>query len=612
MLAMMDRTKRLLALVLAASGVWLAGCGTESNLSVRQPPPPPTVGLEVRFGGLVQMPDGRVASKPRAWPEFALLARPADALVAANLRPVGAGVRVSLGVLAADGSIEGPLATTTTTASGRYELPIPGSREPASVCRYVAYVGDAASGTLTRRLVTASDLQQDIDFQSEALVRLLLDRAAQGTDFCAASVVELETLLARIRALPDPVVGSGAADVNLKARQIAGADEVLQEMLDVALAPTPTPVRTPRFTFTASATRTATRTVTLSPTRTRTATRTSSPTVTLTVPPTRTFTPGPPTPSATPTTRVPSPGVTESPQPTPTATPTETVGETELVRTCTLRAGTAFSRVFVQARDLGLSINLAGRQEWRFQPADENGVRRILIPQQGTVFNRVNLPLGAGALCVRLSRDSDGFIDCDGGTDGYNTTVAQDHNTSTPPEEEGEFPVDPDCTATETWPDGTISTARRETESNPHPGVCNSPVRLTRSGPFLPGGVSLTEPLCLRLLPAGSTDPCPPATEPCDPEAGELALAGSITSGTTNVVIYDERNTNSSLRDGARCPAESQTPCVAKVEGSPFGCENVEAGNLSQGRLGFGFPILDLSVSELTLDVIGTISIVCQ
>jgi hypothetical protein len=616
MLAMGKRRKtRVLVLAVLVGVVWLSGCGTESDLSVRHPPPPPTVGLDVRFGGLVQMPDGRVARDLHAWPQLALFARTADALTAANVRPVGAGVRVSLAVLNPDGSLQPPLATTTTNASGRYELGIPGSRDPASVCHFVAYVGDAASGTLTRRLLTGSDLQQDIDYQSEALVRLLLDRVSQGADFCAVSVLELEQLLARIRSLPDPVVGTGAADINFKARQIAGADEQLQALLDVALAPSPTPVRTPRYTFTASATRTATGTRTQTPTRTATRTRTFTPTITPSRLPTRTFTPGlatlTPTATQTPGVGSPSPGLT--PQATPTATATNTPGDTgEFTRTCTLRAGSTASRAVIQARDIVLSINLSGRQEWRFGALDENGNRQILIPREGTVFNRINLPLGVGALCVRLSENSDGFIDCDGGTAGYDTTVAQDHNTSTPPEEEGEFPLDPDCTATETWPDGTVSRASREGDTDPHPGVCNSPVRLTRTGTFPAGGMLLNERLCLRLLEAGSTAPCPPVTEPCNPDAGEFALAGSITSGNANVIIYDERNTNASLRDGAFCPANSQTPCVTKVEGAPFGCENIEAGDLSRGRLGFGFPILDLSAASLLVDLVGTLTIVCQ
>jgi hypothetical protein len=587
----------------------LGGCGTESNLDVRHPPPPTAPRLEVRIGGQVRMPDGRVAYQPKwlGWISEALIQR-AEALLAANVQPVGPGVRVSLGVLRADGSIEGPLATAATDQNGRYQLALPDGRDPASVCRYVVYVGEASNGTLTRALVTAADDAQDIDFQTEALVRLLLDRAAAGFDLCAANVTELRALTSRIRALPDVVVGVNAADVNLKARQIAGADEVLQSLLDQALAPTPTPVRTPRYTFTASPTRTSTATRTATPTRTQTPTRTNTPTITPTRPPTRTPTPGAPTPTSTASPA--STGVTPgAPSPTPTATATQPAEE-ELVRTCTLRPGTTASRVFVQLPEFGLSINLSGRQEWRFAPPDENGVRQITVPREGTVFNRVSLPVGAGFACVRLSADSSGFVDCDGGTVGYNTLIEQDHNTTNPPGPNGGLPQDPECTATATLPDGQVSRATLEGSGDPHPGVCRSPVKATRTGEFPAGGMLLYENLCLRIQEPGSMDPCPPVTEPCDPEAGELALSGSITSGTTEVVIYDQGNTDKVMRDAtAQC---GSVPCVAKVVGAPFPCQAIESGDLSSGRLGFGFPVLDVPLLNSHFDLIGILSVMCQ
>ncbi|MCX8072840.1 MAG: hypothetical protein N3C12_10365 [Candidatus Binatia bacterium] len=602
---------------IAAVGLALAlsACGTESNLDIRHPPPPATPGVQVQIGGQVRMPEGRVASAEH-WlvsARRALISR-AEALFAANVRPVGSGVRVALAVVGTDGSFQAPVATAATDAEGRYRLSLPDSRDPASVCRYVVYVGDPGSAAWTRAFVTAADDQQDIDFQTEALVRLVLDRVSAGFDLCAANVTELRAMLSRIRSLPDTLAASNAGDLNLQARQIAGTDDTLQLLLDAAMAPTPTPVRTPRFTFTSSPTRTSTPTRTATGTRTQTPTRTHTPTVTLTRPPTRTPTPGGPSPTATGTTAPgegspTAPGATGTPTPTPTATATGGGGE-EFSRTCVVRPGTAASRVFIQTASFGLGVNLAGRQEWRFGPMNEEGVRQITIPREGTVFNRVALPLGAGFACVRLSADSSGFIDCDGGAPGYNTLVEQDHNTSNPPGPEGGLPEDPDCSAQFTLPDGQVSRAIREGEGDPHPGVCRSPVRITRTDPFPPGGMLLFENLCLRIQPAGSTDPCPSPTEPCDPDAGELAVSGSITSGTTEVVIYDVDNTTRVLRDGPTgCGAGA---CVAKVVGAPFGCANVEAGNLSQGKMGFGFPVLDLSLTEaLTLDLAGTLSVVC-
>jgi len=105
-------------------------------------------------------------------------------------------------------------------------------------------------------------------------------------------------------------------------------------------------------------------------------------------------------------------------------------------------------------------------------------------------------------------------------------------------------------------------------------------------------------------------DPCPPVTEPCDPEAGELALSGSITSGTTEVVIYDQGNTDKVMRDAtAQC---GSVPCVAKVVGAPFPCQAIESGDLSSGRLGFGFPVLDVPLLNSHFDLIGILSVMCQ
>lgn len=611
----MRSKKTLLGIAAATWVVLLAACGTESKLDISHPPPPATPGVQVRVGGQVRMPEGKVASKD-AWVTYAwnLFVRRAQALFAANVRPVGAGVPVHLSIVLPDGSLAGPLTTAATGPDGRYSLVLPDGRDPASVCRYVVHVGDAASGSLTRAFLTAADDQQDIDFQTEALVRLVLDRVRAGFDLCAANVTELRAMLARIRLLPDVIVGSNAADVNLQARQAAGADETLQALLDAAMAPTPTPVRTPRFTFTASPTRSYTPTRTFTGTRTQTPTRTSTPTITPSRPPTRTPTPGLPTPTAAPS-AVPTEGeqTPSTPGPTATPTPTQIAQQEEIVRTCVLRAGSTASRIHVQARDLGLSINLSGRQEWRIGPMDANGVRQITIPREGTTFGRLEVA-GIVRACVRLSADSSGFIDCDGGTPGYNTLVEQDHNTSNPPGPAGGFPQDPECTASETLPDGQVSRASLEESSDPHPGVCRSPVRMTRTDAFPPGGMLLVQNLCLRILPLGSNEPCPQPTEPCDPEEGELMLSGSITSGTSEVVIYDVDNTTEVLRDSPTgCGSERNSPCIAKVEGSPFGCAEVEAGDLSRGKLSFGFPVLDVPLSEqLQIDLIGTLSVVCQ
>lgn len=621
--------------------LWLAavlgGCGTDASQSISNPPPQPTVGSAVQISGVVQMPNGQVAmTQPSVLQRFAALAvSAAEALTSTNVRPVGSGVRVSLALQRSNGSLSEPLASSTTDANGRYSLAIPDNNDPASVCRYVVYVGSLSGDTLTRAFVTSSGsgTGQDIDFNSEAAVRLVLARVNEGGDFCAVSARDLASLTASIRSLAGDVTGANAADTNQKARMAAGASAEIQDMLDGFFAPTPTPVRSFRPTFTATFTLTPFRTRTSTPTPTRTvpptashtatvtrtatnsplatATHTHTATQTNTVPPAATETPTPtgsrpPTPSVTPTT----PGATATASATATLTPT--MSAEVLVRTCTLKTGTTASRAFIQAKSLGLGVNLSGSQEWRFSPLGANGLRQVSIPTTGTVFNRVALPLGLGFLCARLSTDGTGFIDCDGGEPNYNAVIEQDHNTSTEPDSPGEFPIDPTCSAQDTSVGGITSSASLEGAADPHPGVCNSPVRVTQSGSFAAGGMQLTESLCLRLLPSGGSPTCPVAGTVCDTSAGEIAISGTVTTGSTAVTIYDVDNSTVALTKGDTCGPTGTQACVTEVVGTPFGCDNVNANVLSTGKLGFGFPILDLDASTFTLDAVGTLSLVCQ
>jgi hypothetical protein len=622
---------------MALWAVWaLGGCGTDTSLDLSSPPPPATVGSAVTIGGLVQMPNGQVASAPSLSQRLAALAvGAAQALSSANVRPVGAGVLVRLGLQRSDGGVDGPFASASTDAQGRYTLRIPQNSDPASVCRYVVYVGDGPAGNLTRAFVTAADQAQDIDFNSEAAVRLVLDRVAQGDSLCTPSARDLRSLTARVRNLAGDVTGSNAADTNQRARAAVGSSEEILELVDGFFALTPTPVRTPRSTFTRtfspSMTRTRTLTPTHTPSQTQTPTRTFTPLATLTntlppshtptqgTPPTSTPTPSPtntgPSPTSGPATPTRTPTTPVAGTPTATATATITQSAEAISRTCTLRAGTAFSRAFIQARSIGLGINLSGSQEWRFSPPDQNGIRSIFVPLSGTVFNRVALPLGAGFLCARLASDSSGFVDCDGGLPNYNAVITQDHNTSTAPDLPGEDPIDAECTEQTVLPDGTVSRASRESSTDPHPGVCNGPVRISQVGEFAPGGMQLTESLCLRIYPAGTAPTCPAPGTPCNEDEGELSISGTITSGNTSVTIFDVENTNFRMGPGdMTCGPTSSQMCVTEVIGSAFGCENILNNTLSAGRLGFGFPILDLSLAEAlgTLDAIGTLSLVCQ
>jgi cysteine-rich repeat protein len=374
-------------------------------------------------------------------------------------------------------------------------------------------------------------------------------------------------------------------------------------------APTWTPTQTPTATPTATLTRTPTNTPTSTntPTKTPTLTPTRTPTSTPTVTPT-------PTPSNTPT-----PTVT----PTPTATPTLTLTPTPdlgVSHTCTFRSGT---QVQIQGKVLGATVSLTGSQQWKFYPADGNGVRQVIVPQAGSSFNCAVLPFGVGTLCARLGADGSGIIDCDGGSSLYDVTVEQDHNTSSPPPPG--FAQDPTCTATFTEPDGSVSTALLEDGSaaHPHTGVCNSPIHITESGTFAAGGMRLTEELFLRLdtsVTSCSPNPCPANTAPFDASAGDIDATGSISTGTSKGVIYNVNNsptnpgqdtmgTTSAGNGPSICGFTGTSACTTEVVGTPFGCSNVDSNVLNQGKLGLAFAAVDLPTIQ---DAVATLTLLCQ
>jgi hypothetical protein len=45
------------------------------------------------------------------------------------------------------------------------------------------------------------------------------------------------------------------------------------------------------------------------------------------------------------------------------------------------------------------------------------------------------------------------------------------------------------------------------------------------------------------------------------------------------------------------------------VNGAPFGCSNIDMGNLTTGKLGAAFPALDVPTLQ---DVVATLSVLCQ
>jgi hypothetical protein len=310
----------------------IAGCGGgDSNVTVVSNNPTPA-GRTV--SGTVLMPNGQLAQFDASLLQrFAALAvREADALTG-NVSPVGRNIRVTLTLRTNDGRTQ-DYGSALTNDQGQYQLSLPAGTD-ANTCRYIVSVGDLASETLTRAFVFSTSEPVNIDFASEAVVRMIMSQVAAGTDLCSFSPATIAATVQAVNTLPGTLTctqpdGSPdpehkcVRDYNYQAVRTATAAPPIQATLGIAAA-TPTPT---------AATQTPTRTPTsTTPVATQTPTQTSSPTApaptqsvtttptgvtpTSSAPPseTPTATPPPPTPTLTPTATW-----TSTPAATPTAT----------------------------------------------------------------------------------------------------------------------------------------------------------------------------------------------------------------------------------------------------------------------------------------------------
>lgn len=345
----------------------VAGCGGDAGVEVRSGGG--GQGGGPRVAGQVKMPNGEVAGS------FSLLRRFAaafvervEALVAVNVEPVGRNVVVELVRLRSEDVVAGRIGggelifTSSTEDTGQYQVELQKDTD-ANTCRYMVQVGSGEDDTLTRAFVFSTSEPVDINFQSEAAVRLILQALADNNaDLCEISAAEISNIYAAVVAAPATVNGTTVAALNADARNVAAADPGVQAALASALGlePTvrPTATRTPvppsatrtrtptapagttatptaSVTQTPRATRTDTPLFTTSPTPTRTPsagtpTATRTPTTTPTLTPTSTSTPVPATatatapPTSTDTPVAPTSTPTNTPVPTNTATPTQT------------------------------------------------------------------------------------------------------------------------------------------------------------------------------------------------------------------------------------------------------------------------------------------------
>ena len=319
----------------------LAGCGGESSVSVGVP----TDNNGPLIVGQVLMPNGQLAAVPSTWERLAsaVVAR-VEALVNGTVRPVGGGVGVRLTRIGNANIVNGQIRNAITVAAantgpdGGFGIHLPTGTSP-NTCRFLMEVGSGR--TLTRAFVDRE--QVTVDFESEAVVRLVLQQIGNGAaQLCDLDAGDLGSIRGAVESSDHEAFGDTASAANSAAVIAASSDPAVQAAISQAFGQaTPPPVATntasvpPTLTATvplptatqpgATATAQATRTNTAAPTRTSTGGPTSLPTRTNTLAPSN-------TPSATSTaTGVPTGTAaatatfTVSPTRTPTAISTATI-----------------------------------------------------------------------------------------------------------------------------------------------------------------------------------------------------------------------------------------------------------------------------------------------
>jgi hypothetical protein len=201
--------------------------------------------------------------------------------------------------------------------------------------------------------------------------------------------------------------------------------------------------------------------------------------------------------------------------------------------------------------------------------------------------------------------------------------VEQDHNT-TPgsPGNGGGFPDDLECD--DSIPtEGVASLACREREDAAceedrflHPGVCNSPRKITFSGGRKPRGsilifnsTAITQLSDGGACTAGTPGACPfpdygPDCVPCtrDDTPEVVVNVTPTTSGKATVRILDANNRAGAqpLEPGATCGG---TPCKVEETGELVDCDMLEGNDSLGGVLATAFPGID---SMTLMDTIST------
>lgn len=305
--------RRRLGVSVIALTLPMWGCGGDAGLSITKPPGQCTGGTGPKIVGIVRMPHGEVASRGGAVQRLAAAVWAQAKAITASVSPVGPNVEVTLVELRQedldDGTEPGAVDIATTGDNGEYCIRLPDGTD-FNVCRYVVQVGNREDGTLTRAFVFDSPATIDIDYLSEATMRVILAQIPPAT-LCEFSPADIENIYTAVRIAPGDAVGENADEVNAVAASIAAADPVVDEAISSAIDRPRTPTTTPTSGETPSTPASPTPTGS-TPTRTPILRRTDTPTVRVTrtpVPGTRTATSGAATVTpARPATRTPTPG----------------------------------------------------------------------------------------------------------------------------------------------------------------------------------------------------------------------------------------------------------------------------------------------------------------
>jgi hypothetical protein len=247
-------------------------------------------------------------------------------------------------------------------------------------------------------------------------------------------------------------------------------------------------------------------------------------------------------------------------------------------------------------------------------PDEFTGKASIKVAQQNSSISPVSVP-GFGALCMTLSTDGQGTIDCNGGDPGGDVTVSQDHSVN----DTDPLCLPPDCREDDSSCQGNLPGPHRTlcpvcvgaTPQNPNDGTCssglyagqpcstdeacqgsmncrngtvaacNGPIVADFTGTYATGGMLLTLPLTVSI----SRDPGADATfctaDDTYSAVKDVPVNLRLTSGTATGVISDADD----VAGGALAAAET---------GVAFDCNKVRSGDLGGTKLVGSFPLLDI------------------